>query len=94
MTKGITAAEIKKMLKTGNVIIGTKRTVRNLKLGNVHKILVSSNCPISVEKDISHYATLSGAEFHKLTYPNDELGIICKKPFSISILALLKGANK
>lgn len=94
MPKKIDAAEIKKMLKAGNLIIGTERSVKWLKSGKVQKVLLSSNCPAGVEKDISYYAGLSGAEFHKLDYPNDELGVICKKPFSISVLALLKGATK
>lgn len=90
----ITAAEIKKMLKAGNVIIGTERAIKNIRLGRVQKVLVSSNCPANVERDISYYASLGNAEFQKLDYPNDELSVICKKPFSISVLALLKGASK
>lgn len=94
MPKKINAAEIKKMLKAGNVLIGTERTIKSLKLGKVQKVLVSSNCPAKVENDINYYAGLSGAEFHKLDYPNDELSVICKKPFSISVMAFLKGASK
>lgn len=94
MPKKIEAAEIKKMLKSGTMVIGTERTVKNLKLGRVQKVMVSSNCPAGVEKEISYYSTLSGAEVHKLDYPNDELSVICKKPFSISVLAMLKGASK
>ena len=94
MTKKFTSTEIKKMIKVGNVIIGTEKSVKSLKLGNVQKILLSSNCPSSVENDINHYSGLNGAEVHKLDFPNDELGVICKKPFSISVLAFLKGASK
>lgn len=94
MAKKIDTAEIKKMLKLGGIIIGTEKTLKNLKLGRVQKVLVSSNCPEKVEKDIAYYAGLSGAEFHKLDCPNDELSVICKKPFSISVLSLLKGASK
>lgn len=93
MTK-INAAEIKKMIKSGNIVIGTERTLKNLKLGRVQKVLISSNCPAGVEKDINYYAGLSAAELHKLEYQNEELSVICKKPFSISVLALLKGASK
>ena len=90
----INVAEIKKMIKSGNVVIGTERTIKSLKLGKVQKVLVSSNCPNSVENNINYYSGLSGAEVHKLEYPNDELSVICKKPFSISVLAFLKGASK
>ncbi|MEK6827998.1 MAG: ribosomal L7Ae/L30e/S12e/Gadd45 family protein [Nanoarchaeota archaeon] len=94
MPKKIDAAEIKKMLKAGNIVIGTERAMKNLKLGKVQKVLMSSNCPARVESNINYYAGLSGAELYKLDYPNDELSVICKKPFSISVLALLKGASK
>ena len=89
----ISSTEIKKMLKAGHFTFGTDRTIKNLRLGKVQKVLVSSNCPERVEKSISKYASLGGAEFYKLDYPNDELGIICKKPYSISVLAFLKGAK-
>ena len=92
--KKINAAELKRMLKAGNIVVGTERTIKNLKLGRVQKVLLSSNCPANVEKDISYYAGLSHAEATKLEYANDELGVICKKPFSIAVLALLKGASK
>ena len=94
MSKKIPSTELKKMLKSGSVIIGTERTIKNLKLGKVQKVLMSSNCPTNVEKDIDYYAALSGAEIYKLDCPNDELGVICKKPFSISILSFLKGVSK
>lgn len=82
------------MLKAGNIIIGTARTIKNLRLGKIQKVLLSSNCPSNVEKDVAYYSGLNGTEFCKLEYPNDELGVICKKPFSISVLALLKGVSK
>ena len=94
MAKKITSADIKKLLKAGNIIIGTEKSMKSLKLGRVHKILLSSNCPAGVEKSVNYYAGLNDAEIHKLDFPNDELGVICKKPFSISVLAVVKGANK
>jgi len=93
MSKKISSADIKKMIKAGNVIIGTEMAIKGLKLGKLEKIMVSSNCPERVEKNINYYAGLTGTEVQKLDYPNDELGIICKKPFSISVLALSKGAR-
>ena len=93
MAKKIDSAEIKKMVKSGSLIMGTEKSVKSLRLGKVEKVLLSSNCPVNVEKDLSYYAGLNGTEVHKLDYPNDELGVICKKPFSISVLAGVKGAK-
>ena len=94
MAKKIGSSDIKKMIKAGNIVIGTERALKSLKLGKIQKIFLSSNCPVKVEKDITYYAGMVGAEAIKLEYPNDELGTICKKPFSISVLALLKAASK
>ena len=90
MAKQTNSSEIKKILKAGGVILGTQRTLKSLKVGSVKKVLMSSNCPASVEKAIMHYSALSGSESEKLKYTNDDLGVICKKPFSISVLGILK----
>ena len=93
MDKKLTSMEIKKLIKSKKLIIGTDRTINNLKLGKVDKVIVSSNCPEKVVNDIKHYTGLSKAETIKVPYPNEELGVICKKPFSISVLSILKGAK-
>ena len=85
-----TSTDIKKLLKEKNVVIGTERTIKNLKLGKVEKLIISSNCSEKTVEDITYYAGLSNAETIKVDYSNEELGVICKKPFSISVLAVLK----
>jgi large subunit ribosomal protein L30e len=92
--KTLTATEIKKMLKEKNLVIGTERTIKNLKLGKVDKIIVTSNCPEKVQESINYYVKLGKAEVLKIKYPNEELGIMCKKPFAISVLSILKGTAK
>jgi len=87
----VTSAQIKKIMKEEDVVIGTERTMKKLKLGKVKKVLMSSNVPENVEKSVDRYTSLSGTEAVKLKYPNDELGVICRKPFSISIFGILKG---
>jgi|TARA_Y100000310_G_scaffold344724_1_gene459051 large subunit ribosomal protein L30e len=91
--KKITSSEIKKLIQAKNLVIGTERTLRNLKLGKVEKVIVSSNCPEKIFDDINHCAEMSKTEAIKVSYPNEELGVICKKPFSISVLSILKGAK-
>jgi len=91
--KTITSTEIKKLIKAKKVVIGTERTIKNLKLGKVEKVIISSNCAENVLNDINYYAGLSKAETIQVDYPNDEMGVICKKPFSISVLSILKQQN-
>jgi len=82
--------DIKKALAAKTAVIGTERSIKSLKLGKLSRVFLTSNCPSSVEKDIEHYAKLSGTEVVKLEIPNDELGTVCKKPFPISVISIQK----
>ena len=80
--------EIRKLLKSKSLIIGTKETLKALKLGKLKKVFLSANPSESTVESINRYARSSNIEVIKLRYPNDELGILCKKPFSISVLGV------
>jgi large subunit ribosomal protein L30e len=79
--------ELKKLIKEGKVIIGTNRVMKNLKLGKLKCIYVASNCPKDILDDIKHYSKLYNVKVNELKENNEDLGIICKKPFSISVLS-------
>ena len=86
----VTIDEIKRLLKSKKLIIGTERTAKELKLGKLVKVYLSKNSPKSVRADLSHYGKLSSIEVVNLKYSNEEIGEICKKPFSISVLGQIK----
>ena len=81
-------SELKKLLKIDRVILGTDRTLKLLKLGTADRVFLSSNCPEEVKKDIEYYAKLSNVPLIYLKQPNDELGILCKKPYPVSVLSV------
>jgi large subunit ribosomal protein L30e len=82
--------EIRKLLKSKGILIGMDKAIKNLKLGKIKKVYLSSNCSQETTESLKRYSSLSGAEVVYLKYPNDELGILCKKPFSISVLSIPK----
>ncbi|MFT4304663.1 MAG: ribosomal L7Ae/L30e/S12e/Gadd45 family protein [Candidatus Woesearchaeota archaeon] len=82
--------EIRKNNENGKAILGLERTIKELKKSNLSKVYISSNCAKDVIEDLEYYASLQSIELIKLEIPNDELGIICKKPFSVSVLGILK----
>ncbi len=84
------AADIKKNLKTKRLVIGTKQTIKSLKLGKLEKVFITVNCPQSVKRDIEHYCSISGCKIENLGIQNEELGILCKKQFAISAAGLLR----
>jgi len=82
--------EIKKHLKDKKLVIGTDRTLKLLKLGRLSKVFLAVNCAAPVKADVERYSKMSGAEVQSISLPNEELGVICTKPFSISVLGILK----
>ncbi|MBT4824319.1 50S ribosomal protein L30 [Candidatus Woesearchaeota archaeon] len=82
--------EIKKGIGTDKAVLGTIETIKYLKKGNVSKVFLSANVPEDVKTDLEYYSKLIKADVVELIYPNDELGVLCKKPFPISVICLLK----
>ncbi len=79
------ADKLKSIAKTENIIIGTERVIKEMKKNRIKHVFLSSNCPENVKAEIEHYARLINAEVTATPYPNDELGIMFKKQFSISV---------
>ena len=75
--------ELRKALKEKNIVFGTERTLKNLKMGKCKKVFLSSNCPEKVRKRIESYDVI----VVELKEPNTELALICKKPHPISVLS-------
>ena len=52
------------------------------------KVFVSSNCKGEVKKRIKHYCEVGNVELVEMKEANDEIGVICKKPFPISVVSV------
>jgi large subunit ribosomal protein L30e len=82
--------EIRKVLEQKKIALGSDQAIKNLKKGNVEKIFVTSNCAERTKQAVAKYAGMGKVEVGVLSMSNQDLGTICKKPFSISILSVLK----
>jgi large subunit ribosomal protein L30e len=82
--------ELKDALKESKVVFGSKRTIKYLKLGDVKLIVIASNCPEDVKKDLERYTKMSGIKLENFDGTAKQLGIFCGKPFSIASLAIVK----
>lgn len=78
--------ELKKALKERTITFGTEKTLKMIRNGKAKKVFIAANYPEDREQTILHYAKLSKVEVVKLKLPNEEIGLACKKPFSISVL--------
>jgi len=88
--KQSSVTDIKKELKTKKIVIGTKIVIKNLRLNKLEKVYIASNCKESSKKELEYYSKLLNIPIITLKQPNDELGVICKKQYSISMLGVLK----
>ena len=77
---------IDEALKQKNLIIGSKRVLKLLRADKLKKVLVAKNCKEEVVEEIKKYSKVSDVDVVELDVPNDELGVMCKKQFSISVI--------
>jgi large subunit ribosomal protein L30e len=82
--------EIRKLLTSKKLIIGEDEVLKNARKGTLVKVYVASNAKALLLKDLDRYGAISGFDVMNTKVPNDELGTVCKKPYSISTIGILK----
>ena len=80
---------IKTILRTGKVVIGSRRTLKLVKLGKVKAVIAASNLPRELKEDLEYYAKLSRVPVIVFPGTNMELGVVCGKPFSVAMMGVL-----
>ncbi len=85
--------ELRTAYRTGKLELGTKSTIRNLKLGRAKMVIIASNADPSVKEDINRYASLSGIPVVEFNGTSIELGTVLGKPFPIQALAVLDAGD-
>ncbi|MBI2144141.1 ribosomal L7Ae/L30e/S12e/Gadd45 family protein [Candidatus Woesearchaeota archaeon] len=83
-------AELRKSVQGGKLVLGTDETVKLLKLGKLARVFVASNCMEKVKAGLMQACEAQGCEILDIAVPNDELGILCKKPFPVAVVGILK----
>ena len=81
--------ELKIKVLDGKVILGRERVIKSLQSDKLSKILMASNCPDKIKEDIVHYAKLADVVVVNLEQDNEELGIVCKKNFFVSVIGII-----
>lgn len=81
--------EIRKAVETGKVILGTDKSIKALKLGQVKLVILAENCPEGVQGDVYYYAKLLEVPVRVFPGNSKELGVACGRPFTINVAAVL-----
>ncbi len=81
---------IRVAVDTGEVILGSNKSTQAIKLGNGELVVIAENAPEELKEDIEIYSKLS--EIPVITFEGSsvEMGSICGKPFTVSVLVVLE----
>lgn len=75
-----------KAVSEKKLVVGAERTLKSAKAGSVALAAFCSNCP---EKQKSAVRA-TGVDIFEFNGTNFEFGELCKKPFAVSCVALMK----
>ena len=82
--------ELRKNVQSSKLVIGMREVRKLLKQDKLSRIFVASNRPESSMRDMRQSCDAVNCELVALSIPNDELGVMCKKPFSIVAVGVLR----
>ncbi len=82
-------AVLRHVVRTGQVIVGSRKTLKYVKLGRVKVVVAASNLPENLKSDLEYYAKLS--QIPIVTFPgtNRDLGTAIGKPFSVAMVGII-----
>ncbi len=78
-------------LKSGNVILGARRVIKQLKSGaNPKLVIVASNAPSDIKMEVEYLARLANIPVYQYPGKSIDLGRAFKKPFFVSVAAVME----
>ena len=77
---------LKKALKEKEFTIGEKSVVKLVKFGKASVVFLANDCKKSLRETLARYSKESNLEIVEIGINANEVGIICKKQFSVSVL--------
>jgi ribosomal protein L30E len=80
--------EIRKQLGSKNMIIGEREVLKGILKGTIKKVYLAKNCKATVRRDIERQKDIAKFDLEVVDLLNEELGILCKKPFSVAVIGV------
>jgi large subunit ribosomal protein L30e len=79
---------IRVAVDTGNVTLGSEKSIQGLKLGKGKLVIIAQNCPRDIREDVMHYSNLSEIPVYNYQGTSVDLGSVCGKPFTVATLTI------
>ncbi|KZX16678.1 50S ribosomal protein L30e [Methanobrevibacter filiformis] len=80
---------IRVAVDTGNVTLGSEKSIQSLKLGKGSLVVVASNSPDEIIEDVKYHSKLSDIPMYVYDGSSVELGSVCGKPFTVATLVII-----
>lgn len=77
---------IRVAVDTGDVTLGSEKSIQSLKLGKGQLVIVAANTPKDIIADVEYYTNLSDIPSYTYEGSSVELGSVCGKPFTVATL--------
>ena len=77
---------IRVAVDTGDVTLGSEKSIQSLKLGKGQLAVVAENAPKDIIEDVEYYANLSEIPFIVYDGSSVDLSSVCGKPFTVATL--------
>ncbi len=84
---------IQEKVRLNQVILGYNEVIKAIKLKNPELIVIANNVPKEKKESIEHNAKIAKINVKEFDSDSVNLGLICGKPFPVSVLAI-KGSQK
>ncbi|WP_211263793.1 50S ribosomal protein L30e [Methanobrevibacter cuticularis] len=79
---------IRVAVDTGDVTLGSEKSIQSLKLGKGQLVVVAENSPKNILEDVEYYSKLSEIPIYIFKGTSVELGSVCGKPFTVATLVI------
>ncbi len=80
--------QINEAMEKGAIVIGTDRTLKELKNGKISTVILASNTPEDIKAELIHTASIANARVIEFEGDSKELGALCRKPFFIAVVGI------
>ncbi len=80
--------EIISAIKTKKAVIGTKESMLLMKNKKCKLVVFAQNLPVELKEELENISKMTNIPIKMFNGTNKELGILCKKPFNISVIAI------
>jgi large subunit ribosomal protein L30e len=80
--------EILNANKAGNIILGYRESIKFIKLNKAKVVVIANNLPEKIAREVEHNAKIAGIKFEVFNKGSKELGVLCGKPYPVSVLVI------